>query len=69
MQLQAQQENEQMAVKLKFISKVTNMGERTMVIFPKEHDKESKRLRGKFARITVEEIPVEVEEEKTAAHR
>jgi hypothetical protein len=42
--------------------KVTNMGERTMVIFPKDQDKVSKRLRGKFARITVEEIPLEEEE-------
>jgi hypothetical protein len=65
MQLQAQQD-EQMAttIRFKFIAKVTNMGERTMVIFPKEQDKVSKRLRGKFARITVEEIPLEVEEEE-----
>jgi hypothetical protein len=57
--LQAQ--DAQMATRFKFIAKVTNMGERTMVIFPKEHDKENKRLRGKFARITVEEISLEEE--------
>lgn len=56
-----QQQDEQMAIRFKFIAKVTNMGERTMVIFPKDQDKISKRLRGKFARITVEEIPLEEE--------
>ena len=64
MLLQAQQDEQMASIRFKFIAKVTNMGERTMVIFPKEHDKENKRLRGKFARITVEEIPIEVEEEK-----
>jgi hypothetical protein len=55
-------QDEQMTItRLRFIAKVTNMGERTMVIFPKNEDKLSKRLRGKFARITVEEIPLEEE--------
>jgi hypothetical protein len=61
MQLQAQPDEQMTVIRFKFIAKVTNMGERTMVIFPKDQDKVSKRLRGKFARITVEEIPLEEE--------
>jgi hypothetical protein len=38
-----------------------------MVIFPKEQDKLNKRLRGKFARITVEEIPLEEENPNSPA--
>ena len=52
-----------MVIKLRFIAKVTNMGERTMVIVPKELDKDSKRLRGKFARISIDEIPFDPKEE------
>ena len=64
MQMQVQDEGqEDMAIRLKFITKVTNMGERILVIFPKERE-ETKRLKGKFVRITVEEIPVDEEEEK-----
>lgn len=37
------------------------MGERTMVIVPKELDKDSKR--SKFPRISIDEIPLDQKEE------
>ena len=64
MQIQVQDEEIPFTKKFKFITKVTNMGERILVIFPKERE-ETKRLKGKFVRITVEEIPVDEEEENS----
>jgi len=32
--------------------------DRTVVIIPKEHDKLGKQLRGKYARVFIEEVPV-----------
>jgi hypothetical protein len=42
---------------LEFISKISKMGSRTVIIVPRNYDKESKRLRSKFVRVFVTEIP------------
>ena len=47
--------------RLKFITKVTNMGDRILVIFPKDKE-ETLRLKGKYVRVLVEEIPEDEEE-------
>jgi hypothetical protein len=52
-----------MAFKVKFIAKVTSMGEsRYMVIFPREYNKDGKHLRGKYVKAILEEITMENED-------
>ena len=53
-------------IKLKFIQKVTSMGKhRTVIIIPSDQDKlGAKELRGKYARVYVEEVPVEENHKK-----
>jgi hypothetical protein len=45
---------------MKFISRVVTMGEdRFLIPFPKEHIKSARSLKGKYIRVSVQEIPVE----------
>jgi hypothetical protein len=52
--------------RLRFITKVTNMGDRKMVIFPKDRE-ETEFLKGKYVRVLVEEIPEDKEEEENVS--
>jgi hypothetical protein len=49
-----------MGFKVKFIAKVTSMGEdRYMVIFPREQNKDGKHLKGKYVKVILEEITID----------
>jgi hypothetical protein len=49
-----------MALRVKFIAKVTSMGEdRYVLILPKEYNKDGKRLKGKYVKAVLEEISLD----------
>jgi hypothetical protein len=49
------------ALRTKFIARVTNMGDRIMIIFPKEQEKDAKQFKGKYVKVTVEEVTLDDE--------